>query len=343
MLGGASAPIPSPSGVETKEEQPMHYGNVRAAAGCVLAACACAATAQTYPAKPLRLIVATSAGSNPDTVARIVANALTPILGQQILVDNRAGAGGNIGAEIAARAPADGYTVFYAHTNHSINSALYRKLNYDLLRDFVPVSLVAVSSFVAAVHPSVPVKTVPELINLAKSRPGDLTYASAGIGSGTHFAAEYFNGLAGVKLLHVAYKGGGPAVAAAISGETAIYFVPIAVGLPQFRSGKLRALGVSMPKRVDDLPDTPAIAETVPGYEMYSWAGIMLPAGAQQSVVDTLGKAIVSGLARAETAKRLKDLAVVPIGSGPAELTEHCRKEIDKYSKLIRSIGLPRQ
>jgi tripartite-type tricarboxylate transporter receptor subunit TctC len=321
------------------ERGPLYH----AAAGCALAACACACAAQSFPAKPLRLIVASSAGSNPDTVARIVVSALAPILGQQIVVDNRAGAGGNIGAELAARAPADGHTVFYAHTNHSINPALYRKLSYDLLKDFVPVSLVALSSFVAAVHPSVPVRTVSELIRLAKSRPGDLTYASAGIGSGTHFAAEYFNGMAGVKLLHVAYKGGGPAVAAAISGETAIYFVPIAVGLPHFRSGKLRALGVSMPQRVADLPGVPAIAETLPGYEMYSWAGLMLPAGAPQLAVDTLHKAVVSALANADTARRLRELAVVPVGSGPAELTAHCRKEIDKYAKLIRSIGLPQQ
>jgi tripartite-type tricarboxylate transporter receptor subunit TctC len=315
----------------------------RTSIGCILATCAVGAAAQSYPSKPLRLIVASSAGSNPDTVARIVVNSLATILGQQIVVDNRAGAGGNIGAEIAARAPADGYTVFYAHTNHSINPGLYRKLNYDLLKDFVPVSLVALSSFVAAVHPSVPVKTVPELIKLAKSRPGDLTYASAGIGSGTHFAAEYFNGMAGTKLLHVAYKGGGPAIAAAISGETAIYFVPIAVGLPHFRSGKLRALGVSMPKPVADLPGVPPIADTLPGYEMYSWAGLMLPAGAPQLAVDTLHKAAVAALANADTARRLKELAVVPVGSPPAELTEHCRKEIDKFAKLIRSIGLPQQ
>ena len=321
----------------------MTYRIARTVAGCLLASCAFGAAAQSYPAKPLRMIVATSAGSNPDTVARILANALTPILGQQVIVDNRAGAGGNIGAELAARAPADGHTVFYVHTNHSINSALYRKLKYDLLKDFVPVSLVAVSSFVAAVHPSVPVRTVPQLIALAKTRPGDLTYASAGTGSGTHFAAEYFNGMAGVKMLHVAYKGGGPAVAAAISGETAVYFVPIAVGLPHFQSGKLRALGVSMPKRVAELPEVPAIAETLPGYTMYSWAGLMLPAGAAQQAVDTLHKAVGAALADAETAKRLKDLAVVPVGGGPQELTAHCRTEIDKYAKIIQSIGLPRQ
>jgi tripartite-type tricarboxylate transporter receptor subunit TctC len=268
---------------------------------------------------------------------------LSQILGQQIVVDNRAGAGGNIAAEVAARAPADGHTVFLAHTNHSINPALYRKLNYDLLKDFAPVSLAVLSSFVAAVHPSLPVKTVPELIKLAKSRPGELTFASAGTGSGTHFSAEYFNGMAGVKLLHVPYKGGGPALTAAVSGETAVYFVPIAVGLTHFHSGKLRPLGVSMPKRVAELPSVPAIAETLPGYEMYSWAGVMLPAGAPQPVVDKLQSAVVAALGQPDTARRLTELAFVPVGSTPAELTEHCRKEIAKFEKLVRSIGLQQQ
>jgi tripartite-type tricarboxylate transporter receptor subunit TctC len=313
------------------------------AMACLAGADAGAASAQGYPVKPVRIVVASSAGSNPDTVARIVAAGLAQTLGQQVVVDDRAGAGGNIGAEIAARAPADGYNVFLAHTNHSINAHLYRKLNYDLLKDFAPVSLLALSSFVAAVHPSLPVKSLRELINLAKARPGDLTYASAGIGSGTHFTAEYFNGLAGVKMLHVAYKGGGPAIAAAISGETSVYFVPIAVGLTHIRNGKLRALGVSMPKRVADLPDVPAIAETLPGFEMYSWAGLMVPAGTPQPVVEALNKAAVSALANPDTARRLKELAFVPVGSRPDELTAHCRKEIDKFAKLIREIGLPQQ
>lgn len=314
-----------------------------AAISCLLLACAASAAGQSYPSKPLRLIVASSAGSNPDTVGRIVANALSPIVGQQIVVDNRAGAGGNIAAEIAARAPADGHTLFLAHTNHSINPALYRTLNYDLIKDFVPVSLVVLSSFVAAVHPSLPVKTIPELIELAKSRPNELSYASAGIGSGTHFAAEYFSGMAGVKLLHVAYKGGGPALTAAISGETAVYFVPIAVGLPHIRNEKLRPMGVSMPKRIPELPAVPAIAETLPAYEMYSWAGVMLPAGAPQAAAEKLHAAIVAALHQAETAKRLRELGFTPVGSTPRELTEHCRKEMEKYAKLVRSIGLPQQ
>jgi tripartite-type tricarboxylate transporter receptor subunit TctC len=299
--------------------------------------------AQPYPSKPVRVLIASSAGSNPDTLTRIIASGLTSALGQQVIVDNRAGAGGNIGAEVAARAPADGYTVFMAHTNHTINASLYRKLNYDLLADFAPVSLMAVSSFVAAVHPSLPVRSIPDLIRLAKARPGDILYASAGTGSGTYFTAEYFNALAGVKMLHVAYNGGGPALTAAISGEAAVYFSPIATGLPHIRNGRLRALGVAMPRRAEELPDVPAIADTLPGFEMYSWAGMFVPAKTPQAVVGTLHKAGLVALANAEAAKRLKEAGFIAIGSTPEELTAHCRREIDKYAKIIRSVGLPQQ
>src|SRR5689334_11289912 len=195
-----------------------------------------------YPERPIRMLVASSAGSNPDTIGRIFATGLGQVLGQQVIVDNRAGAGGNIGAEIAARAAPDGYTFFLAHTNHSINTALYRKLSYDIIRDFAPVTLVATSAFVAVVHPSIAASSIPDLINIAKSRPGALNYASAGTGSGTYFAAEYFGGMANVKMVHVPYTGGGPALASILSGETSVYFTPLAVGLPHIRTGKMKAL-----------------------------------------------------------------------------------------------------
>ena len=307
-------------------------------------ACASANTlAQAYPAKPIRLLIATSAGSNPDTVARIVANRLGPILGQQIIVDNRAGAGGNIGAEVAARAPADGYTVFFAHTNHSINATLYRKLTYDIVNDFAPVTLVARSPFVATVHPSLPAKSLRDLINIAKSRPGDLTYASAGTGSGTFFSAEYFNSMAKVKMLHVAYKGGGPALAAVVAGETSVYFTPYATGLPHMRSGRLRPLGVSTLKRLSELPEIPAISETLPGYEVLAWNGLLVPAKTQKNIVDSLHKAMIAALADPEVAKRLHDLGFLVVGSRPDELATYVKSEIDKYAKLIRQIGLPPQ
>src|SRR5688572_19293290 len=194
----------------------------------IVLACVAAssAIAQTYPSKSVRMIVASSAGSNPDTIARVLAQGMSQVLGQQVVVDDRAGAGGNIGAELAAKAPGDGYTIFLAHTNHSINAGLYKKLLYDLLADFSPLTLVATGAFVAAVHPSVPAKTVRDLINIARARPGDLNYASAGTGSGTFFAAEYFNRLGNVKMQHVGYAGGGPALTSILSGETSVYFTP---------------------------------------------------------------------------------------------------------------------
>lgn len=301
------------------------------------------ALAQVYPSKPVRVLIASSAGSNPDTLARIIAEALISALGQQVIVDNRAGAGGNIGAEIMARAPADGYHVFMAHTNHTVNASLYKKLNYDLLADFAPVSLMAVSSFVGGVHPSLPAKSIPHLISLAKARPDDIVFASAGTGSGTFFTAAYFNALAGVRMLHVPYNGGGPALAAAISGEAAVYFAPIATGLPHIRTGRLRALGVAMPKRAVELPGIPPIADTLPGFEMYSWAGMMVPAKTSKSIVNTLHKAALTALANPEAGKRLAELGFIAVGSSPEELAAHCRKDIDKYAKIIRSVGLPLQ
>jgi len=310
---------------------------------CFATAYASAAWAQNYPSKPVRVLVASSAGSNPDTIARVVADGLTQVFGQQVVVDDRAGAGGNIGAEVAARAPADGYTVFLAHTNHSVNATLYKKLSYDVLRDFSPVTLLALSAFVASVHPSLPAKSVRDLVNIAKARPDDLTYASAGAGSGTFFAAEYFKAMAKVNMLHVAYKGGGPALAAVLSGETTVYFTPLATGLPHIRSSKLRALGVTAARRLSELPDVPAIADTLPGYELLGWAGFMVPAKAPKEVVDTLHKAAVAALKRPDVAKRLDDLGYIPVGSRPEEMGAYIKSEIDKYAKLIGQIGLPRE
>lgn len=310
---------------------------------CVAQLFAGAAWGQAYPSKPLRMIVASSAGSNPDTIGRVLAQGLGQVLGQQVVVDDRPGAGGNIGADIAAKAPADGYTVFLAHTNHSINASLYRKLTYDLLHDFSPVSLVAVSAFVAVVHPSVPARTVRDLLNIARARPGDLNYASAGTGSGTFFAAEYFNRLGNVKIVHVGYAGGGPALTSVISGETSVYFTPLATGLAHIRSARLRALGVTSSKRVPELPDLPPIAETLPGYEVLSWAGVMLPVKTSKEVVAAVHKATLAALGRPDTRKRLEDLGFMVVSGRPDEMESYVRTEIDKYAKLIRDVGMPLQ
>jgi len=311
--------------------------------GCLAILLASAAWGQGYPGKPVRILVASSAGSNPDTVARIVASGLTQVWGQQVIVDDRAGAGGNIGAEVAARAPADGYTIFLAHTNHSVNATLYRKLNYDIISDFSPVTLLTLSPFVATVHPSLPVKSLRDLINLAKARPGDLTFSSAGTGSGTFFAAEYFDSVAKVKMLHVAYKGGGPALAAVLAGETSVYFSPVATALPHIRSGKLRPLGVTAPKQLAELPDVPAIAQTLPGYEVLAWAGLTVPAKTPRGIIEAIHKAAVSVLKKPDVSKRLNDLGYIVVGDPPEKFAVYLKAQIDKYAMLIRQIGLPLQ
>jgi tripartite-type tricarboxylate transporter receptor subunit TctC len=302
-----------------------------------------AAWAQAYPAKAIRVLIGTSAGSNPDTLGRLFASNLAQVLGQQVVVENRPGAGGNIGGELAARAPADGYTVFLPHTNYTINPSVYSKLNYDILNDFAPVTMLTQSPFALCAHPSLPVKSVRDLLNLARARPGDINYASAGTGSGTFFATEYFKALAKVNLVQVPYKGGGPALASTVAGETSVYFAPLATGLPHFQSGRLRPLGVSSQKRLPQLPDIPPVAEAVPGYEMLAWAGVMVPVKTPREIVDTLHKATLAAMARPEMSKRLEDLAYIVMLGRPEDMHAFLKSEMAKYAKLIRAIGMPPQ
>jgi tripartite-type tricarboxylate transporter receptor subunit TctC len=332
--------------LQRSEEITVSSTRLRASAAaifCAAIACGSHAWAQGYPGKPLRMLVATSAGSNPDTVARVLAAGLSKSFGQQVVVDNRAGAGGNIGAELAARAPADGYTIFLAHTNHSVNATLYKKLTYDIMKDFAPITLVALSPFVASVHPAMPVKTLQDLIKLARSRPGDITYASAGSGSGTFFSAEYFKGLADVNMLHVPYKGGGPALAAVLSGEVSVYFSPIATGLSHFRNGKLRPLAVTSRQRLPQLPDLPPIADLLPGYEVVAWAGLLVPENTPGEIIATIHKAALSVLNAPDTRKTLEGLGYIVVTSEPKDTAAYIAGEIGKYGKIIRQIGLPQQ
>jgi tripartite-type tricarboxylate transporter receptor subunit TctC len=302
-----------------------------------------AAWAQSYPSKPVRLVVASSAGSNPDTVGRLIANGLAQVLGQQVIVDNRAGAGGNIGAELAAKATPDGHTLLLAHTNHSINATLYRKLAYDILNDFSPVTLLTVSAFALTVHPSLPARSARELLSIAKGRPGAINYASAGTGSGTFFAAEYFNAMAGVRMVHVPYTGGGPALTSVLAGETSVYFTPVATGLPHIRSGRIRPLGVTASKRLPELPDVPPVGETLPGYEMLSWAGLMAPARTPREVIEIVHKAAMAVMNNPETGKRFADLGLLVMTGRPEEMQAYVKSEINKYGRIIRQIGMPLQ
>ncbi len=298
------------------------------------------AWAQDYPARPIRYIVPSSAGSAVDTIGRIIAGGLAGVFGQQVIVDNRAGAGGNIGAAVAAKAPADGYTLLQANNNHAANATLYRNLTYDLVRDFAPVTQLASSPYVIVVHPSLPVKSIGDLIKLAKAKPGAINYASAGVGSGTFMSAELFKSQAGVDMLHVPYVGGGPALTAVISGETSVYVAPLSTALPLLRQGKVRSLGLTTAKRLSLLPDYPTIAETVPGYEFNAWAGLLVPARTPKETIATIRSAAVSALNQPEVGKRLSDLGYVVIGDQPGELAAHIKSEIEKMAKLIREIGL---
>lgn len=242
---------------------------------------------------------------------------------------------------MAARAPADGYTIFVGSINHTINATLYQKLSYDVLKDFSPVTLLALAPYVASIHPSVPARSLRDLLKIAKARPRDLTYSSAGVGSGSFFAAEYLKALAKVDMLHVPYKGGGPAIAAVIAGETSICFMPISVGLPHYRDGRLRPLAVSSAKRLAQLPEVATIAETVAGYEMVGWTGLLVPAQTPKDVSDAIHRAAVSVLNTPDVQKRLESLGYLVVSTRPEEMETYLKGEIEKYGQLIRRLDLP--
>lgn len=300
-----------------------------------------AATGSTYPAKVVRYIVPSSAGSGADVVARIVTNGLTQNFSQQVIVDNRAGAGGNIGAEVAAKAPADGYTVLQITLTQALNMSLYRKLGYDLLRDFTPVTQIAVTPSIVVVHPALPVKSLGELVRLAKARPGEINYASAGTGTPTFLAAELFKAVANVNLVHVPYKGGGEAQTSILSGETSVYFASIGTVLPFIRQGKVRPLAVTSDKRLPFLPEYPTVAELgYPTYKAGNWYGLMVPAKTSAEVISILHAAVTKTIAMPENNKRLVDLGFVAVGDKPDEFGAHIRAEITALAKVVKQLNL---
>ncbi len=305
----------------------------------LVAALPAAAGAQGYPAKPVRYLVAFSAGSGADTIGRIVSG-MTQTLGQQVVVENRTGAAGNIAAEAAAKSAADGYLLFQASQSHATNVSLYKNLPYDFLRDFAPVTLLASSPSAVVVHPSVPAKTVKQLVALAKARPGTLNYASTGPGSATYLAGEMLKTYAGIDLLHVPYRGGGEALTAVITGEVSVYVAPLAPTLPLIEQGRVRALAVTTAKRLPTLPNYPTVAESgYPGYEIGNWYSIVVPAKTPREIVATVHKAAVSALALPAVNKRMVDLGYVIVGNQPDEFAAFMRSEVEKLGKLIRTIG----
>jgi tripartite-type tricarboxylate transporter receptor subunit TctC len=300
------------------------------------------AAAQGYPAKAIRMIVPFLPGGPNDILGRVIAQKLTEQLGQQMVVDNRGGAGGIIGAELAARAVPDGYTLLLGGTaSLSINPGLHRKLPYDPLKDFAPVSLVGTAPSILVTHPSLPVKTVRDVIALARAKPGQLNFASAGIGTPPHLAGELFKSIAGVDMVHVPYKGGGPALVDLIAGQVNMYFSGISAALPLVKDGKLRGIAVTSARRTALMPDTPTIAESgLPGYEVGNWYAIVAPAATPKAIVMRLNHEIVTALAVQDVKRRFVELAADPVGSTPEELLKYNRSEIAKWARVIKSAGI---
>ena len=320
--------------------------SIAASATVLCAGFACAqptatSAASAYPAKVVRYIVPSSAGAGGDVVARIVTNGLTQLFQQQVIVDNRAGAGGNIGVELAAKAPADGYTVLQITLTQALNDSLYRKLPFHLMRDFAPVTQIAMTPSIVVVHPTLPVKSIGELVRLAKARPGEINYASAGTGTPTFLAAEVFKGAANVNLVHVPYKGGGEALTSIVSGETSVYFASIGTVLPFIRQGKLRALAVTSEKRLPFLPDYPAVTEMgYPTYKAGNWYGLMVPAKTPPEVISSLHGAVTATLANPANNKRFVELGFVAIGDTPEAFGAHIRSEIAALAKVVKQLNL---
>jgi tripartite-type tricarboxylate transporter receptor subunit TctC len=309
-----------------------------AASAAALPAIPCIARADTYPSHPVRLVVGFAAGSTTDILARLMGQWLSQRLGQQFVIENRPGAGGNIGAETVVKSAPDGYTLLMVPPAVAANAALYEHLNFDFLRDTAPVAGVVRVPNVAEVHPSVPVNTIPELIAYAKANK--LSYASAGIGTPSHLAGQLFNVMTGVNLQHVPYRGDGPAMADLIAGQVPVAFATMIASIEHIRAGQLRPLGVTTLKRSDVLPDLPSISEFVPGYETSSWFGIGAPAGTPADIIETLNRETNAGLADPVIKARLADMGCMVLTGSAADFGKLIADETEKWGKVIRDAGI---
>jgi tripartite-type tricarboxylate transporter receptor subunit TctC len=295
-----------------------------------------------YPSRAIRWVVPFPPGGGNDTIARLVGQQMATALGQQVLIDNRPGAAGALGAQVAAAAPADGYTIFLAGVgSHGLNPNLRKKLPYDAIRDFDAISLIASAPLLVVVHPSLPVRNVKELIVLAKGKPGAINYASNGTGGSSHMAVELFDMMAGTRMTHVPYKGLSPALTDLLSGEVQVMFSSAVAMLPQVKAGRLRAIAMTGGTRSAAIPDVPTVAEAgLKGYETGSWYGVVAPAGTPRHAIDRLGAEIVRITKSPQVTKKLVDEAVIPVGSTPAEFTAHIKSEIARWGKVIRNAGI---
>ena len=309
-------------------------------AAALLLALAAPAVAQDYPNRPVRLIIPFPPGGSNDVVGRMIGDQLGKQLGKQVIIDNRAGAGGVIGTEIASKAPADGYTLLVISLAHAVNPWLY-KLPYDPIKAFAPIGVMGSGPNVVAVNPGLPVNSIKELIELAKSKPGDVQYASAGVGSFQHLGGELFKLEAGVDMLHVPFKGGGPSMIDVIGGHTKVVFSSLVQTTPHLKSGKLRALGVGSKERSKVLPDVPSVSEAgVPSYEAVNWWGIVAPAGTPQPIIDRLHAALTAAQDSAEVEKQFASEGAVVVKKSPTEFGAFMVSEMNKWEQVVKKGGI---
>ena len=321
----------------------MHPTNIaRLACAALAVATAGAAFAQaSYPSKPVRMVVPSSAGGGTDIVARIIAPDLSKRLGQQVVIDNRPGAGTMIGIEVAAKSPPDGYTLLMGLSTLAINSALYKKVPYDPVRDFAPITQAVSSASIIVVHPSIPVKTLKELIAFARARPGQLNYASAGTGTYPHMTMELFLSMARLKMVHIPYKGTGPAMIDMVGGQVATMAATILTGMPQIRAGRLRPLGITSAARSPIVPDIHTVAEAgLPGYESVQWYGMLAPARTPRDIITRLHGEATRVLQQPEIKARFAGDGADPVGSTPEEFTRYIQSELTKWAKVAREAGI---
>ncbi|TMH24402.1 MAG: tripartite tricarboxylate transporter substrate binding protein [Betaproteobacteria bacterium] len=306
--------------------------------------CACllalSAAAESYPKGPVRMLVPFPPGGGVDAAGRLLAQALTDSVGTPFVIENRGGANGNIGTEVAARATADGYTLLFTGAGFVTNRSLYKKVPYDPLKDFEPISLMALGPNILVVHPSLPVHTVQELIAAAKARPGEIGFAGSGSGSTPHLAGELFNHMAGVQLVHVPYRGSGPAMIGLLAGDAPVMFLPAINAGPHIAAGKLRALAVTSRERLAAFPDVPTVAESgLPGYESSQWYGLLAPAGTPREIGDFLTGQVMRIMRAPKMKARMTQDGLVAIGSTREEFAAHIRSELEKWARVIRASG----
>lgn len=307
----------------------------------LLIAAAGAAAAQGYPAKPVRVVVGFAAGSSSDVTMRILAPKLTEVWGQSVIVDNRPGAGGNIAAQFVASAPPDGYTLLFPSASIAIAQSYYRKLPYNAVTDLAPVALASSMPNLLCVNPSLPVKSVKELIALAKTRPGEILYSSSGAGSSDHMATELFSHMAGIRMAHVPYKGGPQALSEVISGEIAMVITGLPAALPQVKAGRVRAIAVTTVKRTPAVPGLPTVAEAgVPGYEHTLWNGMFAPAKTPAAIVGKVSDDLARAVRLPDVQERFAALGIEPVGNSPQQFDRFFRAEVEKWAKVVKATGL---